>query len=105
MAGAVSHPPIFSVAMFRDWITSRPDEQHWELIEGVPVMMAPPTAAHQRIVTNLENLLNDALAAHESSLEALPRRRCQHRVRDRLRSGARCGRGPAPGRCRVALFR
>jgi Uma2 family endonuclease len=70
MAGAVGHPPIFSVAMFRDWITSRPDEQHWELIEGVPVMMAPPTAAHQRIVTNLENLLNDALAAHDPSLEA-----------------------------------
>ncbi|MGA2126905.1 MAG: Uma2 family endonuclease [Xanthobacteraceae bacterium] len=70
MAGAMSHPPIFSVAMFRDWITSRPDEQHWELIEGVPVMMAAPTAAHQRIVTNLEVLLNDALAAHDPSLEA-----------------------------------
>lgn len=71
MTGAMTrHPPIFSVATFRDWLTSRPDEQHWELIEGLPVMMTPPTAAHQRICTNLENLLNDALATHDPTLEA-----------------------------------
>jgi hypothetical protein len=44
---------------FRDWLISRPVEEHWELIEGIPMMMAPPTAAHQRICTHLENLLND----------------------------------------------
>jgi Uma2 family endonuclease len=71
MQGAVTrHPPIFSVATFRDWLTSRPDEQHWELIKGVPMMMTPPTAAHQRICTNLEVLLNDALATHDPTLDA-----------------------------------
>jgi Uma2 family endonuclease len=40
---------------------SRPDEERWELIDGVPMMMAPPTRDHQRIASNLERLLNDAI--------------------------------------------
>jgi Uma2 family endonuclease len=52
---------LLSVAMFRGWAESRPDEEHWELIDGVPVMMAPPTHDHQRIASNLERLLNDAI--------------------------------------------
>jgi hypothetical protein len=31
---------------------SRPDEEHWELIEGVPMMMAAPNRRHQRIASN-----------------------------------------------------
>jgi Uma2 family endonuclease len=50
-----------SVEAFRNWAASRPDEERWELIEGVPMMMAPPTRDHQRIASNLERLLNDAL--------------------------------------------
>jgi Uma2 family endonuclease len=50
-----------SVAAFRIWAESRPDEEHWELINGVPIMMAPPTHDHQRIASNLERLLNDAI--------------------------------------------
>src|SRR5258708_6767789 len=50
-----------SVAAFRSWVESRPDEEHWELIDGVPIMMAPPTHDHQRIASNLERLLNDAI--------------------------------------------
>jgi Uma2 family endonuclease len=50
-----------SVAAFRRWAESRPDEEHWELISGVPTMMAPPTHDHQRIASNLERLLNDAI--------------------------------------------
>jgi Uma2 family endonuclease len=38
-----------------------PDEERWELIGGIPVMMAPPSIRHQRIASNLERLLNDAL--------------------------------------------
>jgi Uma2 family endonuclease len=62
MAGALrENAPMFSVDSFRKWLRSRPDEEHWELIEGVPMMMAPPTRRHQRIVSNLEALLNGAL--------------------------------------------
>jgi Uma2 family endonuclease len=50
-----------SVAAFRSWVELRPDEEHWELINGVPTMMAPPTHDHQRIASNLERLLNDAI--------------------------------------------
>lgn len=57
MAG-VSTP--LSIAAFRSWLESRPDGEHWELIAGVPMMMAPPTKAHQRIVANLDGMLRDA---------------------------------------------
>jgi Uma2 family endonuclease len=49
-----------SIEAFRNWAASRPDEERWELIDGVPMMMAPPTRDHQRIASNFERLLNDA---------------------------------------------
>jgi Uma2 family endonuclease len=49
---------------FRAFQDKRPDHERWELIGGVPVMMVPPTIAHNRIAGNLERLLNDALATH-----------------------------------------
>ena len=71
MAGALrQNTPILSVASFRRWLTSRPDEEHWELIGGVPVMMTPPNRRHQRIASNLESLLNAALKHHDSTLAA-----------------------------------
>jgi len=48
MAG-VSAP--LSIKAFRAWVESRPDSEHWELIAGSPVMMAPPTKAHQQMLT------------------------------------------------------
>lgn len=62
-----------SIETFRAWLESRPDEEHWELIGGVITMMAPATKDHQRIASNLERLLNDALEAHRSSLVAYQR--------------------------------
>ena len=65
MAGALrQNHPMLSVASFRTWLVSRPDEEHWELIEGVPMMMTPPNRRHQRIASNLEMLLNAALQRH-----------------------------------------
>ena len=54
-------PSSLAIDAFRAWTETRPDEERWELIDGVPVMMTPPTKAHQRIASNLERLLNDAL--------------------------------------------
>src|SRR6266542_3460781 len=71
MVGALrQNAPILSVASFRTWLASRPDEEHWELIEGVPMMMAPPNRRHQRIASNLESLLNAALKRHNPLLAA-----------------------------------
>ena len=55
---------------FMAFYQTRPDEEHWELIEGVPVMMAPPTPRHQRIAHNLCLLLTTAFAARGLDLFA-----------------------------------
>lgn len=71
MVGALhQNAPMLSVASFRAWLASRPDEEHWELIEGVPMMTVPPNRRHQRIANNLENLLNAALKRHDPGLVA-----------------------------------
>src|SRR5882757_3553375 len=71
MAGALRQSdPILSVASFRTWLLSRPEEEHWELIEGVPMMMTPPNRRHQRIASNLEALLNAALKRHDPAFSA-----------------------------------
>jgi Uma2 family endonuclease len=62
-----------SVELFRGFVESRPDEEHWELINGVAMMMTPATRAHQRIASNLEDLLNDALENHAPTLVAYQR--------------------------------
>jgi Uma2 family endonuclease len=62
-----------SVELFRSFVEGRPDEEHWELINGVAMMMAPATRAHQRIGSNLETLLNDALQNHSPTLVAYQR--------------------------------
>src|ERR1700716_483624 len=59
--------PPFSGTMdvdeFMAFLEMRPHGEHWELIEGVAVMMAPPSYAQQRVVRNLCELLNSAFAA------------------------------------------
>jgi Uma2 family endonuclease len=75
MARATQRKPSpLSIEAFRAWSETRPDEERWELIDGVPMMMTPPTKAHQRIASNLERLLNDAL------LRSAPQRAAYQRV-------------------------
>jgi Uma2 family endonuclease len=65
--------PWKSTSSWRSWKrgrTKNPDEEHWELIEGVAVMMAPASYAHRRIVWNLCALLNSAFAARHLDLFA-----------------------------------
>ena len=53
--------PRFSFATFDAFREDRPKEEKWELIDGVPMMMPPPTLVHQRISGNIERLLNSKL--------------------------------------------
>lgn len=62
-----------TAAQFRAFQDHRPDHERWELIGGVPIMMAPPTIVHNRVASNLEGLLNDALAAHDPARAAVQR--------------------------------
>ena len=43
----------FSVEEFFALMESRPEEERWQLIDGVAMMMPPPTLVHQRIASNL----------------------------------------------------
>jgi Uma2 family endonuclease len=52
------------------FLEMRPKEERWDLIEGVAVMMAPPSLAHQWIARNLCELLNRAFEAQRSGLQA-----------------------------------
>ena len=55
---------------FMAFMETRPKGEHWDLIEGVAVMMAPASYAHQRIARNLCELLNGAFAARRLDLFA-----------------------------------
>jgi Uma2 family endonuclease len=65
--------PIWTVDLFRTFLETRPDEERWELIDGVAVMVTPPTVIHQRIASNLDRLLNDALDRFDRSRMAVQR--------------------------------
>jgi Uma2 family endonuclease len=56
---------------FMAFMQTRPKGEHWDLIEGVAVMMAPASYAHQQIALNLCNLLNGAFAAQALDLRAV----------------------------------
>ena len=58
---------------FRTFQDGRPDHERWELVAGVPMMMTPPTIAHNHIASNLQRLLNDALASHDPTRLATQR--------------------------------
>src|SRR5262245_50689327 len=60
----------FSVEEFFALIESRPEEERWQLIDGVAMMMPPPTLVHQRIASNLARLLNDHFDAGQAELFA-----------------------------------
>src|SRR5437867_7927745 len=69
-APAPAYSGTMDVDEFMAFLETRPDNERWDLIEGVAVMMAPPSYAHQRITRNLCELLNSAFAAHRLDLFA-----------------------------------
>lgn len=40
---------------------SRPNEERWQLVDGLAIMMVPPSFMHQRITDNLKSALKAAL--------------------------------------------
>jgi Uma2 family endonuclease len=55
---------------FMAFMETRPKGEHWDLIEGVAVMMAPASYAHQRVASNFRDLLNSAFATQRLDLYA-----------------------------------
>jgi Uma2 family endonuclease len=69
-APARPYSGTMDVAEFMAFLEMRPKEERWDLIEGVAVMMAPPSMAHQWIARNFCELLNSAFAAQGNGLLA-----------------------------------
>jgi Uma2 family endonuclease len=60
-----------NVDEFMAFMQTRPKGEHWDLINGVAVMMAPASHAHQQIAVNLCILLRSAFAAQGLDLRAI----------------------------------
>src|SRR5579862_5541711 len=60
-----AHAHAFSGNMeageFLKFLKTRPNEERWQLVEGVAVMMNPHTLVHQVIALNLRDLLKAAI--------------------------------------------
>ena len=56
-----------TIAEFLAFAQTRPDDEKWELIEGVPVLNAAPTDFHQFIVANLIGALIDIRRQNSAS--------------------------------------
>ena len=52
-------PRLWTADQFLEFLASRPDEERWQLVDGLPMMMISPTQVHQRIGLNLIRLLSD----------------------------------------------
>lgn len=62
---------LLTEEQYEIFLRSRPEEERWQLIDGVAVMMPPPTLRHQRIGGNLYRLLSDALDRNRPELAVL----------------------------------
>jgi Uma2 family endonuclease len=58
------------VDAFMAFLETRPKGEHWDLIEGVAVMMSPAGLVHQQVASNFRGLLNAAFAAKALDLYA-----------------------------------
>lgn len=55
--------PQLTMKQFHAFRGSRPKEEKWELIDGVPLQKDRPPIMHNRIASNLERLVNGRLEA------------------------------------------
>jgi Uma2 family endonuclease len=75
-ARAQAFPGDMQIGEFLAFLKHRPKEEYWQLVEGIAIMMNPPTQVHQVIGLNLRDLFQkaielrglDLLAINESGL-------------------------------------
>jgi Uma2 family endonuclease len=61
---------LWTADHFLEFYMSRPDEERWQLVDGLAMMTVPANFLHQRVVSNLERLLNESLKANRPDLYA-----------------------------------
>lgn len=64
-------PNLLTEEQYEIFLRTRPEEERWQLIDGVAVMMPPPTLRHQMIGGNLHALLRQALDKNRPELAVL----------------------------------
>ena len=73
MAALAQLSPKLTVEEFLAFYETRPDEEQWQLVDGVAIRMTPPFATHQIIAANLQELLNATLAKEGARRRAFQR--------------------------------
>jgi Uma2 family endonuclease len=79
--------PPMTVEQFLD-MPADPYGRHWQLIDGVPVLMSPPSNTHGALQARLAELIGVHLDRHRPSCEVLitpgvqPRVRAAHNLRE-----------------------
>jgi Uma2 family endonuclease len=62
---------LWTADQFLDFALTRPDEERWQLVDGLAIMMVPPTFTHQKIGRNVFALLDRAITAHRPGSPSL----------------------------------
>jgi Uma2 family endonuclease len=70
MTALAQRPRKLTIEEFLTFYETRPDEEQWQLVDGVAILMTPPLVTHQRIGGNFERILNNALEVHSPRLIA-----------------------------------
>jgi len=60
---------LWTADQFLEFYMSRPEGEHWQLIDGLAMMMVPANRPHQKLSKNLLMLLEQSLARHQPHLE------------------------------------
>jgi Uma2 family endonuclease len=59
---------LWTADQFLDFYMTRPDEERWQLVDGLAMMMVPASFLHQRLTDNFKSLLKEALKAKSRDL-------------------------------------
>ena len=54
---------LWTADQFLDFIMARPDEERWQLVDGIAMMMVPPSFTRQRVGRNLSPCSSQARLA------------------------------------------
>ena len=66
--------PRLTLEVFHAFRDERPKEEKWELIDGVPMMMPPPSLIHRRIAKNIASMLDARMSVSQ------PQRLSDHEI-------------------------
>jgi Uma2 family endonuclease len=62
---------VWTADQFLDFYMTRPENERWQLVDGLAMMMVPPTVLHQKIAKNLLLLIDNTLESKRPHLICL----------------------------------